>query len=105
MLNLTKYHPKPTDGGIVAYPIRHTRSKRMIGWREMEFTIRADLLELKEGEKADDVEEIDAPPSKKATKVEEKKKEEEVVPPKTEEKKEEAATTEKKEEKAEKDEL
>jgi len=93
LLNTSKYTPKPdATGAVVAYPIRKTRAKRRARRREMEFTIRADLLKLKEGAKFDDVEEIDAPKAKakvekeEASKVEEKPKTEEKPVAKEEEK-------------------
>lgn len=87
LLNTSKYTPKPdATGAVVAYPIRKTRAKRRARRREMEFTIRADLLKLKDGAKFDDVEEIDAPKAKEASKVEEKPKTEEKPVAKEEEK-------------------
>ena len=85
LLNTSKYTPKPdTDGAVVAYPIRKTRAKRRAHRREMEFTIKANLLQLKEGAKFDDVEEIDAPKAK--AKVEKKEAPKVAAKPKTEEK-------------------
>ncbi|KAK4206737.1 Glucarate dehydratase [Rhypophila decipiens] len=111
LLDISKYSPKPNDLGVIAYPTRHTTAKRRIGWRAMEFTVRADLLKLKRGEKLDP--EIDAPAPKvekkeeTAVKTEEKKEEKKEEAPKTEEKKEEAPKEEEKktEAAAEKDEL
>lgn len=43
---MTKYTAKPTDGGVVAYPVDKTRANRAEGKREMEFTIKAQVLKV-----------------------------------------------------------
>ncbi|KAK3486918.1 uncharacterized protein B0T23DRAFT_236974 [Neurospora hispaniola] len=44
--DMTKYTAKPTDGGVVAYPVDKTRANRAEGKREMEFTIKAQVLKV-----------------------------------------------------------
>jgi hypothetical protein len=46
------------DGGVVAYPVHHSLPKRSQNMREMEFTVKAQVLKLKEGENAEDVQPI-----------------------------------------------
>ena len=43
---MTKYTAKPTDGAVVAYPVDKTRANRAEGKREMEFTIKAQVLKV-----------------------------------------------------------
>ncbi|KAJ4404086.1 hypothetical protein N0V85_004949 [Neurospora sp. IMI 360204] len=44
--DITKYTSKPTDGAVVAYPVDKTRADRAEGKREMEFTIKAQVLKV-----------------------------------------------------------
>ncbi|KAK4232719.1 Glucarate dehydratase [Achaetomium macrosporum] len=57
LLDLSKYSAKLVDGGVVAYPVHHSLPKRSQNKRDMEFTVKAQVLKLKEGENAEDVEE------------------------------------------------
>jgi len=65
--DLSKYGPKPKDGGVIGYPIHHSKPKRSQGFRDIEFTLKAEYLQLKEGEVEEDVAE---PVVEKAEKVE-----------------------------------
>ena len=71
--DLAKYTPTPADSTVVAYPVQKARAKRGEGERQMEFTIRAQVLKAKPAEetkKADESKKAEEP------KVEEVKKEE-----------------------------
>lgn len=46
MSDLSKYSPKLTDGGVVAWT-SHTRADRKAGEREMTFTVKAQVLKAK----------------------------------------------------------
>ncbi|KAL1839633.1 hypothetical protein VTJ49DRAFT_1294 [Mycothermus thermophilus] len=83
--DLSKYSHKLLDGGVVAYPVNHTTPDRSQGFRDIEITIKAQVLKLKEGEEAppNDPPEIDA--SQKEEEKKEKSKEEEKAETKTEE--------------------
>ncbi|KAK3998142.1 Glucarate dehydratase [Cladorrhinum sp. PSN332] len=100
--DLSKYGPQPVNGGVIGYPIHHTKPRRAQGSRDIEFTLKAEYLELKEGE----VEEpIPEPVAEKAEPAEETEGAEEKSE-KTEEKTGEAKKTEEKTEEVEtKDEL
>ncbi|KAK3381823.1 hypothetical protein B0H63DRAFT_214299 [Podospora didyma] len=47
-----KYTAKPADGSVVAYPTKKTKADRKAGKRDMEFTIKAQLLKAKQEEAA-----------------------------------------------------
>ena len=48
-MDLSKYSAKLADGGVIAYPVDHTLAKRSQNQREIEFQIKAEVLELKAG--------------------------------------------------------
>ena len=48
LLDLTKYNSKPQDGGVIAWPTSHTNLDRMLDKRDINFTIEAQVLRLKE---------------------------------------------------------
>ncbi|KAK4162898.1 Glucarate dehydratase [Cladorrhinum sp. PSN259] len=99
--DLSLYGPQPKNGGVIGYPIHHTKPRRAQGSRDIEFTLKAEYLQLKEGEVEEAVPEAVAEETEKA---EETKKVEEAVEPekKTEEtKKSEEAEKEKTEAKDE----
>ena len=50
LMDLSKYSAKLADGGVIAYPINYTGPKRSDGKRDIEFTVKAEVLELKAGE-------------------------------------------------------
>ncbi|KAL2022248.1 hypothetical protein VTK56DRAFT_5858 [Thermocarpiscus australiensis] len=52
LLDTSKYSGELRDGGVVAYPINHTSPKRSKGRRDIEFTVKAQVLKLKPGEDA-----------------------------------------------------
>ncbi|KAI3399598.1 hypothetical protein diail_6237 [Diaporthe ilicicola] len=47
--DLTKYGPKLKDGGVVAWPTDYTTPKRSLQERQIEFTIKAQVLSAKAG--------------------------------------------------------
>lgn len=49
LLDLSKYTPEPKDGAVVAWPINHTRPSIREKRREIEITIKAQVLKEKEG--------------------------------------------------------
>lgn len=44
--DITKYTAKPAEGAVVAYPVHKTQADRAEGKREMEFTIKAQVLKV-----------------------------------------------------------
>ncbi|KAK3316916.1 hypothetical protein B0H66DRAFT_583330 [Apodospora peruviana] len=42
--DIAKYSPKPTEGAVVAYPVKKTKAQRRQGKRDMEFTIKAQVV-------------------------------------------------------------
>lgn len=46
LLDITKYTAKPAEGAVVAYPVAKTQADRAEGKREMEFTIKAQVLKV-----------------------------------------------------------
>lgn len=50
--DLSKYSPELVDGGVVAYPVEHTAPGKRPSQRDIEFTIKAQVLKLKEGAQA-----------------------------------------------------
>ncbi|EGZ68756.1 hypothetical protein NEUTE2DRAFT_159389 [Neurospora tetrasperma FGSC 2509] len=62
--DMTKYTAKPTDGAVVAYPVDKTRANRAEDKREMEFTIKAQVLKVD-----DSVPEEDEPQQEKGEKA------------------------------------
>jgi hypothetical protein len=48
--DLAKYTPTPAEGAVVAYPVKKARARRGLGEREMEFTIKAQVLKAKPAE-------------------------------------------------------
>lgn len=58
LLDTGKYSAKLADGGVVAYPVNKTKAKRSARKREIEFTIKAQVLKAKAGvEEGEDVKE------------------------------------------------
>ncbi|KAL2756063.1 hypothetical protein ACRALDRAFT_1081926 [Sodiomyces alcalophilus JCM 7366] len=49
LLDLSKYTPEPKDGAVIAWPISHTRPSVREKRREIEITIKAQVLKEKEG--------------------------------------------------------
>jgi hypothetical protein len=75
--DLSKYSEKLVDGGVVAYPVSHTKPRRFQDKRDMEIEITAEVLKLNEGEDAEEADEkveekVAEKVEKKAEKVEEK---------------------------------
>ncbi|KAK3305209.1 uncharacterized protein B0T15DRAFT_191318 [Chaetomium strumarium] len=58
LLDLSRYSAELVDGGVVAYPVHHSLPKRSQNMRDMEFTVKAQVLKLKEGEDAEGVEAV-----------------------------------------------
>lgn len=54
LLDTSKYSPKLSEGGVVAWPVKHTTANRKKDEREMEFTVRAQVLKVKADGTADD---------------------------------------------------
>ena len=54
LADLTKYTAKPTEGAVVAYPVQKTQADRAEGKREMEFTIKAQVLKVDDSVAEDD---------------------------------------------------
>ncbi|KAK0662080.1 heterokaryon incompatibility protein-domain-containing protein [Cercophora samala] len=50
MLDLAKYAGQPKDGGVIGYPIYHSKPQRSKGERDIEFSLLAQVVKLKEGE-------------------------------------------------------
>lgn len=69
LMDLSKYSAKLADGGVIAYPINYTGPKRSDGKRDIEFTVKAEVLELKAGETVEAAETIEK--AEKVEKVEE----------------------------------
>ncbi|KAK0615553.1 hypothetical protein B0T17DRAFT_474298, partial [Bombardia bombarda] len=44
LVDLSQYTPKVANGAVVAYPVKKTKANRDAGKREMEFTIKAEVL-------------------------------------------------------------
>jgi hypothetical protein len=44
----SKYSPKLSEGAVVAWPTKFTRAKRSQGKRDIEFTVKAQVLKAKE---------------------------------------------------------
>jgi hypothetical protein len=72
-MDLSKYSSKLVDGGVVAYPVHYTWPKRGQGLRDIEFQVKAQVLQLNEGENAPETAEIGE--TEEAEKVEETKSE------------------------------
>ncbi|KAK3682821.1 hypothetical protein B0T22DRAFT_539808 [Podospora appendiculata] len=53
LLDITKYSAELADGKVVAWPINKTKAQRNAGEREIEFTIRAQVLEAAPVESAE----------------------------------------------------
>ena len=49
LLDLQKYTPKIADGAVVAWTTSHTSLDRMLDKREIEFTVKAQVLMAKAG--------------------------------------------------------
>lgn len=47
---MSRYSAKPTDGGVIAYPVHYTWPKRSQHERDIEFRVKAQVLKLKPGE-------------------------------------------------------
>lgn len=47
LLDMAKYSPKLSDGGVVAWPVKYTRANRKRDERAIEFTIQAQVLGAK----------------------------------------------------------
>lgn len=79
--DITKYTAKPTEGAVVAYPVQKTQADRAEGKRDMEFTIKAQVLKVDESVPEDEDEQVEKKQFKtQVEKVEElKTKVEEVV--------------------------
>ncbi|KAK0707883.1 hypothetical protein B0H67DRAFT_588843 [Lasiosphaeris hirsuta] len=75
LLDVAKYSAKLVDGGVVAYPVRKTKARRGGQNRDMEFSIKAQVLKLK----ADAVEEVVEEEIVEASKTEEATKSEEAT--------------------------
>lgn len=73
--DLSKYGPKPKNGGVIGYPIHHTKPRRAQNSRDIEFTLKAEYLQLKEGEVEEDVPEPVAEKTEKVETTEEKTEE------------------------------
>ncbi|KAL2262008.1 hypothetical protein VTK26DRAFT_2777 [Humicola hyalothermophila] len=56
LMDLSKYSSKLVDGGVIAYPVNYTQPKRSKGERDMEFTVKAEVLALKPGVTAEEAE-------------------------------------------------
>jgi hypothetical protein len=69
--DLAKYTPTPAEGAVVAYPVKKAKARRGLGEREMEFTIKAQVLKAKPAEEPKAEE-----PKAEEPKAEEAKKEE-----------------------------
>jgi hypothetical protein len=67
-LDLAKYSPDLADGAVVAYPVNKTRAKRAHNKRDIEFTVKAQVLKAKP-----DAEKEEAPKAEESTKSEEVK--------------------------------
>ena len=52
--DLSKYSSELVDGGVIAYPVEHSRAGATPRQREIEFKIKAQVLKLKEGQQAED---------------------------------------------------
>ncbi|KAL2172336.1 hypothetical protein VTG60DRAFT_6175 [Thermothelomyces hinnuleus] len=52
LADLSKYSAELVDGGVVAYPVEHSSPGSSPLQREIEFTIKAQVLKLKEGAQA-----------------------------------------------------
>ena len=50
--DLDKYSPTMADGAVLAYPVDKTKAKRYEGKRDMEFTIKAQVVKAAEAEAA-----------------------------------------------------
>lgn len=50
MLDLAKYSGQAKDGGVIGYPIYHSKPQRSKGERDIEFSLLAQVVKLKEGE-------------------------------------------------------
>jgi len=66
---LAKYTPTPAEGAVVAYPVKKAKARRGLGEREMEFTIKAQVLKAKPAEEPK-AEELKAKEVKKEVKEE-----------------------------------
>jgi len=44
LLDLSKYSSKISDGGVVGWPTSHTEADRKKGMRNIEFTVKAQVL-------------------------------------------------------------
>jgi hypothetical protein len=53
-MDLSKYSAKLADGGVIAYPVDYTLAKRSKDQRDIEFQIKAEVLELKAGGDAEE---------------------------------------------------
>ena len=76
--DLDKYSEKLADGAVVAYPVEKSRAKRGWGERDMEFTIKAQVLKAKPGvvdEPAEEPKKAEQPEAEE-TKTQESKKDE-----------------------------
>ncbi|KAK3349783.1 hypothetical protein B0T25DRAFT_249297 [Lasiosphaeria hispida] len=47
LLDIAKYSAKLADGGVVAYPVKRTKARRGAKKRDIEFSIKAQVLKLK----------------------------------------------------------
>ncbi|KAL2192806.1 hypothetical protein P885DRAFT_72672 [Corynascus similis CBS 632.67] len=52
--DLSKYSSELVDGGVIAYPVEHSRPGASPRQREIEFKIKAQVLKLKEGQQAEE---------------------------------------------------
>lgn len=49
MADISKYSPKPSEGGVVAWT-SYTKANRRANERDMTFTVKAQVLKAREGE-------------------------------------------------------
>ncbi|KAK3947155.1 hypothetical protein QBC32DRAFT_97798 [Pseudoneurospora amorphoporcata] len=67
--DMTKYTAKPTDGAVVAYPVAKTQADRAEGKRDMEFTIKAQVLKVDESVPEDEEESKESKESEEGEKA------------------------------------
>ena len=54
LLDLSKYSGELADGGVIAYPVEHTKPNRGESKRDIEITIKAEVLKQTEQEKTEE---------------------------------------------------
>ncbi|KAK4205443.1 heterokaryon incompatibility protein-domain-containing protein [Triangularia verruculosa] len=67
MLDLSRYSGQAKNGGVIGYPIFHSKPERSKGERDIEFSLLAQVVKLKEGE-TEDAEAVESPSQAEAEK-------------------------------------